>query len=138
MRVLLGVALVCSGACSSATTSGDDTFPAAPLTQVSSNSGALHVELRTSPEQPPQRGTNSVELTVTDAAGKPADGLTVQVTPWMPAHGHGASLVTSVTALGDGKYVVHDVSFFMPGTWELRTSFQGPITDDVDPTFDVP
>ncbi len=100
--------------------------------------GTLAVEVRTSP-QPPQRGTIAVELTVTGVAdASPRDGLLIQVLPWMPQDNHGASIAPVVTSEGSGKYLVTGVDLFMPGRWELRTTFSGPVTDHAAPAFDVP
>lgn len=66
------------------------------------------------------------------------DGLAVSVVPWMAAHAHGTSVVPIVTPRGDGRYLVTEVALFMPGAWQLRTSFEGKITDRVAPTVDVP
>ena len=52
---------------------------------------------------------------MTDAAGAPKDGLDLAVVPWMPAHGHGASVKPTIVAMGNGKYLALNVSFFMPG-----------------------
>ena len=41
--------------------------------------------------------------------------------------GHGASVRPSVTAQGGGRYVVANVDFSMPGQWQLRLTFSGPI-----------
>jgi hypothetical protein len=101
-------------------------------------SGQLLVQVRTSP-QPPQRGTIGVELVVTSAVeGAARDGLTVNVVPWMPAHGHGSSVVPTVSAKGHGTYLLTNVDLFMPGHWELRTTFSGPLTDHAALAFDVP
>jgi hypothetical protein len=128
-----------SGASSNASTcSASTSFPASSLASIAGTSGALHVELRSAPNQPLLSGLDCIELVVTDAqTGAPVDGLTVAMTPWMPAMGHGADVTPQVTALGDGRYVFTDVSLFMPGEWELRTQITGAMTDSVDPTFNV-
>src|SRR3954468_14520743 len=128
----------CSSAGSGAGTTGDDAFPSDPLETATTDDGALHVAIRTSPSQPPPRGTCAVELTIPDATGAPRDGLVLDVVPWMPAHGHGASAKPAITARGGGKYVLSDVNFFMPGDWELRTTVSGPLTDHVAPTISIP
>jgi hypothetical protein len=128
---IFGLVLVAS--CSSApsgSTAGD--FPSQALTKVTSDGGTLAVEVRTAPSQPPTRGTLRVQLAVSDAtSGAPVDGLDVAMVPWMPAMGHGSSIAPTVTAAGGGRYVVDDVSLFMPGRWELRTTLRGTATDDV-------
>jgi hypothetical protein len=103
-----------------------------------SDSGALRIDVRTSP-QPPGRGSDDVEFTITNASdGKPRDDLSVAVTPWMPAMNHGSSAIPTVTAEGGGRYLVTGVYLFMPGRWELRTSFSGPTNDHAAPAFDIP
>jgi hypothetical protein len=52
--------------------------------------------------------------------------------------GHGASIVPSITDEGSGRYVASDVDFFMPGTWELRTTLAGALQDSATPTFQIP
>jgi hypothetical protein len=138
-RLLFCVILVSEAtACSGGAQPGTTAFPADAYLTVMSESAELLVQMRTSP-QPPQRGTIGVELVVTSAAdGAARDGLIVHVVPWMPAHGHGTSLVPTVMAKSHGRYVLTDVDLFMPGHWELRTTFSGPLTDHVAPAFDVP
>ncbi len=113
-------------------------FPADPLTSVPSDTGALRVAVRTAPAQPPQHGTCTVELTVTDAIGASKDGLSLDAVPWMPAMGHGAPTTPQVEAKGAGKYVVKNVDFFMPGDWELRLTFSGAVSDHAAPKITVP
>lgn len=109
---------------------------------VTSDSGNLHAEVRTSPSQPPTRGEQSVQLVITNADGSPAAGLKLDTTPWMPAMGHGASVTPSVTETTPGTYVIDDVDFFMPGTWELRTTVSSAApsstADHVAPSFQIP
>lgn len=104
-------------------------FPSAPYASFSAlpSSGEgppLTVELRTSPNQPPERGANCAELRIADANGAPRDGLAIDVVPWMPAHGHGSNVVPVVTGRGEGIYRVESIDFSMPGTWELRFTFK--------------
>jgi YtkA-like len=131
---VLACVLGCSGTAPAAHEAG---FPASPYATLSSDLGSLSIELRTVPDQPPTRGATDVELTVFDAVTHaPLDGLTITVVPWMPAMGHGAA-PPAVSALGAGKYVAADVGLFMPGTWELRTTFADAATDSAVPTLDV-
>ncbi len=67
-------------------------------------------------------------LSVTDAMGTPADGLSLSVVPWMPAMGHGSSMECMVTPRGNGDYLVTNLMCPMPGTWELRVSGAGSDT----------
>jgi hypothetical protein len=145
MRAALGLLTVfgCSlllGATGCATESGDDgngAFPEAPLATLHSD-GGLAIEVRTSPAQPPSRGESSVELQVSDAQGKLVDGLDVDVEPWMPAMGHGASTDPVRTVEGDGRYRFDKVELFMPGEWELRLTLSGKTSDSATARFQIP
>ncbi len=121
---------LCAG-CSSASSASSGILPQS----VASDSGKLRLELSATTQ--PVVGTNAIDLTVTDATGgAPVDGLAVSVVPWMPAMDHGTSS-PSVIALGSGKYRITSLYFFMPGTWELQTSFSGPVTDHATPTLQI-
>ena len=120
----LALALLACTACSSPTTSGD-AFSDAPYATLTTKT-QLSVELRTAPSQPPPRGESTAELRIRDVDGGPKDGLTLQVTPWMPAHGHGAPSSPVTTALGGGAYRVDGIELTMPGTWELRIEISSP------------
>jgi hypothetical protein len=142
-EALLGVsalAIVVGGCGSSGAepTDGVVTFPRDPLTQVTSESGNARIEVRVAPQQPPIRGVNTVELTVLDTTGHPLTGLNVGVTPWMSAHGHGASTRPEVKEAGAGKYVATGVYLYMPGRWDLRITLAGETTDRATATLDVP
>lgn len=114
-------------------------FPAAPLMMVTSTSGALAIEVRTSPEQPPTRGESTVQLVITDATtSAPRSGLTLDTVPWMPAMGHGASTTPNVVETNPGVYEIRSLELFMPGKWELRTNISGAITDHATPSFQIP
>jgi hypothetical protein len=140
LRFALVGALLSTAGCSSSPAAGaPDTFPAAPLLTVSSASGALRVEARSSPTQPPELGDSAWSFSIKDvASGEPATGLSLDVVPWMPAMGHGTSTVPSVRDTGDGVYVIDDVVLFMAGQWELRTAVSGHDTDQVVVSVDIP
>jgi YtkA-like len=114
------------------------TFPAAALMSMPSTSGALTLEIRTAPEQPPITGTDAVEYRITGTDGAPAEGLTLDVVPWMPDMGHGASIAPVVTVAGGGRYVISELELFMPGEWELRTTIAGTSDDGATPAFEIP
>jgi hypothetical protein len=80
-------------------------------------------------------------------AGAPApDGVmmttppvsqTYPADPYMPAHGHGASTIPTITAQGGGLYSVAAADFFMGGYWQLYLELTPP-GGSADPvTFDV-
>lgn len=136
---LVGTFLASAGCAGSPAAESSDTFPAAPLMSVSSASGALRVDARTSPTQPPEVGIGSWSFTITDtASGEPATGLSLDVVPWMPAMGHGTSTVPTVSDKGGGVYVVGEVVLFMPGQWDLRTAISGAEDDKLVVSVDVP
>ena len=132
-RLPIFLTLAALGGCgapspSATTDAGAPTFGATALSTTSSDSGALSLELRTSP-QPPIRGTNDAELTILDPSGAPVDGLLISLVPWMPAMGHGTSVQPEVSSQGAGHYLIRRLFLIMPGEWELRLSFTGARTD---------
>jgi hypothetical protein len=133
---LLALCAACSGG--SAAPAGATAYSSSPYVTSVSDSGALRVEVRTSP-QPPTQGTNDVELTVTSTTdGHPVDGLSVAAGLWMAAMNHGSSTIPTIAAEGDGKYLVQGLDLFMAGHWQLRVTFTGPVDDHVSPALDVP
>lgn len=118
---------------------GDDSaiaFPENAYVRVDSAQKSYSIEVRTSP-QPPVAGVNTIELRIRDAQSRPADGLSLTVVPFMPAHSHGASVHPTIVPKGDGAYVVQNVSTFMAGRWELDTQIQGSPNDTAAILLDV-
>ena len=68
---------------------------------------------------PPQVGQNTLSITLTDDAGNPVEGVTVDVVPYMPGMGHGSNEDAVVTEKGSGAYEAHPVTFQMAGAWEV-------------------
>ena len=118
-------------------------FGGPPALTVPSASGALSVAVWWSPAQPTV-GYDAAQLAITDATGAPVSGLSLTVVPFMPAHGHGASVDPQVSETSPGVYVATPLDFFMAGHWELLTSITGggdgggTIDDSAEPTVDVP
>jgi len=112
-------------------------FPSIPLQSVESAGGHLHVGVWSSP-QPPAQGNSAFRYVVTDDSGKPVDGLDVAVQPWMPDMDHGTGVTPSIQPMGAGVYELTNVYLFMPGRWQLRTTFTGAVTDAATPDFQVP
>jgi hypothetical protein len=129
---------VLATACGGASSASNESFAGPPFLVVPSDDGKLTIEVRTAPEQPPQRGVGAVQFVVKDAQGAAIDGLDVSSTLWMPAMGHGPSVQPVSSAQGHGTYVLDNVYLFMAGHWELRTDFSGSVTDRATPSFDVP
>jgi len=132
MRTAPLLFLACA-ACSSA--SGPTPAGSFPVT-LHSASGELELVLDSTAGSPTV-GTDAIEITVTRAGdGGSLDGLDLTAVPWMPAMDHGTSSPT-VTPQGGGKFVVSNLYFYMPGVWELKLGFTGPVTDHAEPEFQV-
>ncbi len=120
-------------------------FPGSPSLTVTSDSSMLGIDVWWSPLQPTV-GYDAAQLAITDATGAPVGGLQLTIVPFMPAHGHGASVDPTVTETAPGIYVATPLDFFMAGHWELITAISGaggdgaaaPIDDSAEPTVDVP
>ena len=112
-------------ACAATATPNDDHFPNAPYTQFIAGVEPLSFELRTSPSQPPERGSFAMEVRVTNGSGAPRDDLDIDVVPFMGAHGHGTNAAPTVTPLGDGRYRIEGLELSMPGFWQLQFAVRG-------------
>ena len=146
MRTFLGVSMAvvtaamvagCSGeddSGSSGTTSGSapatgcaaDTRKDVYTAGLSKPAGSLSVKLVESRPGPPIKGTNAMTLEIADAGGKPVDGATITITPWMPDHAHGSAVKPVVTPAGGGKYEVDKVYLAMAGLWQIKVAVQPP------------
>ena len=134
----LALAALALAGCGEAAPSDAVTFDGAPELSVAGVQGHFVVGVRSSPS-PPRRGTDAFQLRVTDVrTSAPVDGLTLTVTPFMPAMGHGTSVAPEVTAEGGGVYVARGVNLFMPGRWELRVALHGAVDDAIAPAWDIP
>ena len=128
-------------------TSAPLVFPGSPAATVASLSGRLSIDVWWSPAQPIV-GYDATQLAISDANGLPVSGLALTIIPWMPAHGHGASVQPTVTEISPGTYVATPIDFFMAGEWQLRTAITNAadggstdaamIDDSADPTVNVP
>jgi hypothetical protein len=137
MVALLGGAA--SGGCSGGGAADTGTIAAEPAAVVTSDAGMYRISVHSAPDALPTRGVNTLRLVVTRVSdGAPASGLAVDVVPWMPAMGHGASVKPSVQPGAEpGTYDVSNVNLFMPGLWEIRTTIGGASSDHVAPQFDI-
>ena len=138
--------LACNGS-PPAPSSAPLVFPGSPAATVASVSGHLSIGIWWSPAQPIV-GYDATQLAISDANGSPVSGLALTIVPWMPAHGHGASVQPTVVEAAPGIYVATPLDFFMAGEWELRTAITNAadggsadtamIDDSADPTINVP
>lgn len=149
------VALAAVGASGCGGQAGEPTapalvFPGAPALAVASASRQLGIDVWWSPQQPTV-GYAAAQLAIHDAGGAPVTGLALTIVPFMPAHGHGASVDPQVSETAPGVYVATPLDFFMAGHWELMTAISraadggagdagaaGAIDDSAEPTVDVP
>lgn len=97
--------------------------------------GGLSVKLVQATPAPPAKGTNALTLEIVDAAGKPVEGATVVVTPFMPDHAHGSAVTPEVASKGGGLYEVSKVYLAMAGLWRLTVTVTVPGTNAADATF---
>lgn len=78
-----------------------------------------------------KNGRNEVILKVANEKGKAVEGAQIEITPWMPEHGHGTPWPPTVTAQGQGTYKAI-IPIMMAGTWELRIKVKkGELEDTV-------
>jgi YtkA-like len=114
-------------------------FSGAPAETATSKGGQLLIDIRWS-WSPPVVGYDASEMTITDRTGAPATGLTLTIVPWMPAHGHSASVAPTVSETSPGVYVAAPLDFYMSGTWQLLTTITGTgsIDDSAQPSVDIP
>ena len=104
--------------------------------QVTSDSGALVLRVYEPVSQPMGRGVNSLKLVVSAPDGSPEAGESVSMETWMPAMGHGSAVIPTVAPVGDG-FEVTEISFPMAGTWQLRATLSGAVSDHATLSFDI-
>ncbi|MDB4947035.1 MAG: hypothetical protein JWP97_6569 [Labilithrix sp.] len=149
----LVLALVLACVAGAACTSSDGNEPGAPDAATStacaadtrkdvyapglakSTAAALTVKVLDAVPAPPAKLTNTLTLQVLDAGGKPLDGASLSVVPFMPDHGHGSAVKPSVTAKGGGTYEVTNLYFPMPGLWRVTVSITLPDAAAQDAVF---
>lgn len=96
---------------------------------IPTDQGHFGLHLTPSPD-PFVSGDNSLDLELSDSGGAMVSGGHVAIEPWMPAMGHGVSVVPDVTELGAGAYHAEHVTFSMPGQWELRFTINAAGVED--------
>ena len=135
----IAIALLASGACGAdpADPTQPPSFGADPDQVLPSDSGSLTIALRYAPN-PPSVGSDAVQVSLADANGAPATGLSLTVIPWMPAHGHGTSVNPTVTETAPGTFIATPLYLFMPGSWELRMTTHGAVDDTAKAAFQIP
>jgi len=112
----------------------DDEF-AAGLAK-SGNGGTLGFTLMTAEPAFPIRGDNTWIIQINQmaggVAGAPVDGVDMQVTPFMPDHGHPSGKTVTIEPTGTaGQYELAPINFWMPGLWETTIDAASASGDDV-------
>jgi hypothetical protein len=91
----------------------------------------LRFTLLASDPAPLRKGDHRWTLAVTDAGNSPVGGATITVTPFMPDHGHGTPIKTTVRPdASPGQYVLEPVNLFMPGVWRVQIDVEKEGTTD--------
>lgn len=81
----------------------------------------IKVALLESTPTPPSKGNNEWRIQVMDSSDDPLSGLTIDVNPDMPDHGHGPGIFPGITEIdgASGEYMLAPVRLWMPGYWEI-------------------
>jgi hypothetical protein len=110
-----------------------DTFTAGMVLQGTTFS----VTLIDADPAPPDRGVNNWVLQITDD-GTSVTSLDVQISPFMPEHGHGTSPLQFDAEVDGDTFLVGPMDLFMSGLWEFTVTMDdGVSTDEVVWTFCV-
>jgi hypothetical protein len=111
---------------------------ALPYPATATSSDGTFLLVATDPSGAPLvRGVHNFDVRVQRAEdGEPATALVLDVTPWMPAMGHGSPYDGHSVEVGDGAYRLEGVSLFMAGVWELRVAIE-PEGEHAILAFDV-
>jgi len=151
--IALGFSFVATACMSNGSTPGDDaSVNCADVTadefvvglERVGTAGALDFTIMSGDPAPPIRGDNTWVVQVSSMSGgvvgAPVSGAEISVTPFMPAHQHGAGKTVKVEPMPDaGQYKLSPVNLWMPGVWETTidaTSASG--TDTVVFSFCIP
>ena len=113
---------------------GNGVMPPAPgefgLGPRTSAQGLYSATIQTTAALKPRK-MYTLQVAITDAAGKPIDNATIAVDGGMPQHGHGLPTRPRVTKnLRDGVYEISGVRFNMGGWWELKLAITTPAGTD--------
>jgi hypothetical protein len=125
-----------------ATVTNDDTFVVG--LEKAGMGGTLNFRMMSADPAPPDRGDNiwvfQINQMTSGVVGAPVDGASLEVTPFMPKHGHISPIDVGIDATADaGNYKLDPVNLWMPGVWETTIkATAGTTTDTVMFRFCVP
>jgi hypothetical protein len=127
-----------AGGCGEPLVVAPPSFDGPPAATVPSVSGHLSITVWTSP-WPPIKGSDAVRFEIVDGAGVPLEQAALTASAWMPAHGHGSSVMPRATERGAGIYDVDGLLFYMSGRWEVRAEIvdAAGAADALTAMFDV-
>lgn len=80
------------------------------------------VRLLSEPSPVPLNEPFELVVEVRDKSGEAAQDISLEVTGWMPGHGHGMLRTTEILPIGKGLYRVRGMLFHMGGQWEIRVA----------------
>ena len=85
--------------------------------------GAVDFKLMSIAPAPAIRGNNDwiveIDSMSSGVVGAPMDGATLDVSSYMPAHGHYSPITPTISATGTaGQYKISPVNLWMPGLWQ--------------------
>lgn len=80
------------------------------------------VRLLSEPSPIPLNEPFELVVEVRDRSGAAAQDISLEVTGWMPGHGHGMLRMTEILPIGEGLYRVRGMLFHMGGKWEIRVA----------------
>jgi uncharacterized protein YceK len=97
--------------------------------------GLFQIKL-SSKEELLKNGRNEITISVTDNKGAGVEHAKIEITPWMPEHGHGTMWPPEAIEQGKGLYRAV-IPLTMTGHWELRIKIR---KDDIQDStvFDFP
>ncbi|MDX2052670.1 MAG: FixH family protein [Polyangiaceae bacterium] len=86
-----------------------------------SEQGTFQLRMLELAPEVPTKGDNRWTIELLDTQQAPLENPEIQVTPFMPQHGHGTG-VKAVVAKGEvlGTWIVSPVNLWMPGLWEVK------------------
>jgi hypothetical protein len=135
VRIGLLVAALLGSSCGQLA-QGPTVFSTQPSQTQRSASGALTITVFEPVDRPLSRGVNALKLLVEGDAGLEPAALSMTMTTWMPAMGHGSGVTPTVAPI-DGGFVTTNISLPMAGRWDLRCTFEGELTDHATLSYDI-
>ena len=90
-----------------------------------SMSGGGQIEWK-APAPLPRGEPFAMDVSITDGAGRPVEGVSLIVDCTMPHHGHGMNVRPTATQVGPGRWKVEPMLLHMPGRWELSFDLAWP------------